>query len=399
MPNDAPRFSYPVKRKDPTRPPEEYAQALAEEPVCPITLATGDAAWFVTRYEDVRTVLSDRRFSREALFAPGTARAQVVEPDPDSLLNMDPPRHSALRRLANRAFSNKRVEGLRPYIQQVADELLDAMETMTGPVDLADVYARPLALRVVCRALGVPFEDHPKFGSWSDHFMSLTKYSAAEIVRANDEMRAYFAGLVKQKRAEPGDDLISALVQIHDEEGAPSEAEIIGIGVLLLLAGHDTTVTVLCGGTATLLSEPEQLATLRADPELYPGAVEELIRLNGPGGGTSIRIATTDVELGGRVIPAGSAVLASVGTASRDGAVHPDPDRCDIRRPERTQIAFGAGPHFCIGAGLAKAELEISLRALFERFPTLRLAVCPHELRWKDFAALGGWEELPVAWG
>ncbi|WP_173311570.1 HAD-IB family hydrolase [Streptomyces fulvorobeus] len=395
MSEHIPRFTYPTKRTDPLVPPDVYAQAQREEPVCPITLATGDPAWFVARHEDVRTALSDRRFSREALFRPGAARAQVVEPDPDSMLTMDPPRHTRLRKLANRAFSPQRVERLRPYVEQVAADLLDAMEAGPPAGDLAEVYARPLALRVICRTLGVPFEDYDRFGAWSDRFMSLTKYPPEEINQASQDMREYFAQLIGLRRAEPGDDLISALVQIHDEEGEPSEAEIVGLGTLVLIAGHDTTVTVLCGGTATLLGNPDQLALLRANPALFPDAVEEVVRLNGPGGGTAIRITTSDVNLGGTVIPEGSAVLASVGTASRDPEVYPEPDRYLIQRENRTQVAFGHGPHFCIGAGLARVELAIGMRALFDRFPLLRLAVPPEQLRWKDFAALGDGKSFP----
>lgn len=393
-----PRFAYPTKRTDPLVPPDAYLQALREEPVCPITLATGDPAWFVARHQDVRTALSDPRFSREALFRPGAARAQVVEPDPDSMITMDPPRHTRIRKLANRAFSPQRVRRMRPYVEEVTAELLDAMEAGPPAGDLLELYARPLALRVICRILGVPFEDYDKFGAWCDRFMSLTKYPPEEIQRANDDMRAYFARLIGHRREEPGDDLISALVHILDEEGEPSEQEIVSLGALLLLAGHDTTVTVFCAGTATLLGNPDQLALLRADPALYPHAVEELARLNVPGGGTAIRITTSDVKLGGTVIPEGSAVLASVGVASRDPEVYPEPDRCIIEREKRTQMAFGQGPHFCIGAGLARLELSVGLRALFERFPRLRLAVPAQQLRWKDFALLGGVEEMPVAW-
>ncbi|MGY0489108.1 cytochrome P450 [Streptomyces sp. WG-D5] len=397
-PRHTPRFTYPSKRTDPLVPADAYTRALREEPVCPITLATGDPAWFVARHEDVRTALSDRRFSREALFRPGAARAQVVEPDPNSMITMDPPRHTRIRKLANRAFSPQRVRRMRPYIEEVTAELLDAMAAGPPACDLVEAYGRPLALRVICRILGVPFEDYDKFGTWCDRFFSLTKYPPEELQRANEDMRTYFARLIGHRREQPGDDLISALVQIHEEEGEPSEHEIVSLGALLLFAGHDTTVTVLCAGTATLLGNPDQLALLREDPALYPDAVEELVRLNVPGGGTAIRITTSDVKLGGTVVPEGSAVLASVGTASRDPEVYPEPDRCVIQREQRTQMAFGQGPHFCIGAGLARLELEIGLRALFERFPRLRLAVPVQELRWKDFAHLGGLEDMPVAW-
>jgi hypothetical protein len=198
------------------------------------------------------------------------------------------------------------VDRLRPYIETAAAELLDAMEAGPPQADLAEVYARPLALRVICRTLGVPFEDYDRFGAWSDRFMSLTKYPPEEINQANEDMRAYFGRLIGMRREEPGDDLISALVRIHDEEGEPSEKEIVGLGALLLLAGHDTTVTVLCGGTATLLGNPDQLALLRENPDLYPDAVEEVVRLNGPGGGTSIRITRSWAARSSRKAPRSS---------------------------------------------------------------------------------------------
>ena len=396
---DEATYTYPIPRSMPTDPPLEYATLRATQPVCPIRLATGDPATLVTRYEDVKTVLSDTRFSREALFRPGMARAQVIEPDPDSLLSMDPPRHTRIRALANKEFSRRRVEQMRPQIQLLVDDLLDQMAEMTPPVDLNEVFSRPLALRIICDLLGVPVGDSDKFGYWCEHFMSLTKFSAEEMIRANTEMRSYFVELIAGKRANPGIDLLSALVDAHDDEGKITESELVSLGVLLLLAGHDTTVTVMSGSVATLVRNPEQLALLRNNLNLLPAALEELIRLNTPGDGSFIRIATTDVTLSDVLIPAGSAVIAPISAGDRDGSVFTDPDKCDLLRAENPHIGFGYGTHFCIGSILARAELEIGLRGLISRFPTLRLAVRPEDLQWKLFAALGGWQTFPVTWG
>ncbi|MEV6650762.1 cytochrome P450 [Streptomyces sp. NPDC051219] len=398
MSAESAKHSYPIPRTLPYEPSPVYAELRKDEPVCPVSLATGDPAFMVSRYEDVKAVLSDPRLSREELFRPGASRAQVGIPDPDSILNLDPPRQTKLRQMVTREFSPRRVEGMRPYIQRLVDELLDDMGKREGEVDLNDAFFQPLALRIICELLGVPFEDHHRFGEWCDHFMSLTKYTPQEIGKANADMRGYFVDLVAAKRQNPGEDLLSALVRKHDEEERLTEAELVSLGVVLLLAGHDTTVTVLGGSVVTLLRHPDQLEKLRADPSLYAGAIEELVRLNEPGDGSFVRIATSDVEIGGRTIPAGGAVIASISSANRDSRVFDDPDGFHPQRPENPHIAFGHGPHFCIGSQLARAELEIGLRSLFERFPTLQLTVAPQELRWKDYAALGGWERVPVTW-
>ncbi|MEU6274019.1 cytochrome P450 [Streptomyces populi] len=393
-----PHLTYPVQRTTVTDPPEEYTRLQKEAPVCPITLATGFPALFVTAYDDVKTVLSDPRFSRDALFEPGAPRAQLAEPDQDSIISIDPPRHSRLRGLINREFGRRRVEGMRPEIERHVSELLDEMETKGPPGDLNDMLGRPLALRVICNLLGVPYSDHMKFGRWCDHFMSYAKYPLAEVGRANSEMRAYLAGLIETKRRTPGEDLLSALVQARDSEGALTENELVSLGVILLLAGHDTTVTALGGGVITLLRNPEALTELRSDPALIPRAIDEILRLNEPGDGSFLRIATEDVELRGGRVAAGSAVVASISTADRDPSVFPDPERFDIHRESNPHIAFGFGTHFCVGSSLARVELESALGALLPRFPDLRLAVPFEDLRWRSYAHLGGIEELPVRW-
>jgi cytochrome P450 len=396
MSNDTERLSYPVPRTDPSEFPPEYVKLRQEDPVCPITLATGDPAVLVTRHEDVKTVLADRRFSRAAMCSEDASRYQVVRPFPDSILNMDPPRHTRIRQLVNRAFTAARVEQLRPRIHEVVDELLDDMAAATGPVDLNVAFGRPLPLRIVCEMLGVPFEDHPTFLRWTGRIMSLKDYTAEETIETYLEMRSYFVDLLASKRRDPGEDLISVLISLSDEQGKLTEAELISLGTFLLVSGHDTSVTVLADATLTLLKNPDQVALLRADPALWPNAVEELLRLNNPGGSIFPRIATTDVTIADVVIPKGTAVVAHIGSGCRDGNVIEDPERFDVRRDVGFQIFFGHGPHFCLGAALARAEMEIGLRSLFERFPKLALAIPRHDLQWKDFAALGGFEEFPV---
>lgn len=401
MSSEAPHYQYPVKRTVPTEPPEEYALLREKHPVCPITLATGDPAVIVSRYADIKTVLSDNRFSRSALFVPGAPRAQIAEPDQDSIISMDPPRHTAIRNLINREFTPRRVARMRPRIQALTDELLDEMAQLSPPADLNEHLALPLALRVICDLLGIPFEDRGAFPNWCDHFMSLNKYPIPAVIQANTEMRGYLGELIERKRHTPTDDLLSDLVnrqKASADEQVLTESELVSLAVILLLAGHDTTVTSFGGSVVTLLQNPEQLDKLRKNPDLWPQAIEELVRLNTPGDGSFIRITLEDVELAGSTIPKGTAVLAPISSADRDATVFTDPDTFDITREHNPHIGFGYGTHFCVGSALARAELQIALSSLFDRFPDLKLAVDPSELSWRQFAALGGYDEIPATW-
>jgi cytochrome P450 len=397
MANDAPRLTLPVPREDPTRVPDVFFRLREEQPVCPIALPTGDPAWLVTRYEDAKTVLSDRRFSRAAVCAEDAPRSQAVRPNPDSIINMDPPRHARIRKLAAPAFSPSRVGRLRPVIEEIVTGLLDDMEAMTPPVDLNSCFGLPLPLRIICHMLGVPFQDREKFENWANRIMMVTA-SSEQIASAYVEMRGYFAQLIRDKREEPGDDFLSALAMQSDEEGGLTESELISLGTFLLVAGHETSASVIASAVLNLLRHPEQARALREDPSLMPGAVEEMIRLGTPGISPFMRIALTDIEIGGVDIPKGDAVIVCYEAALRDNRAFEDGESFNIWRQMASQVFFGHGPHFCLGAPVARVEIEIGIRLLLQRFPALALAVPPEQLKFRHEAVLGNWEVFPVTW-
>ena len=397
MTDHQPRITLPVLREDPLEIPDGYTRLREEEPVCPIALPTGDPAWLVTRHEDLKTVLGDRRFSRAAVCGEHAPRSQASRPNPDSLINMDPPRLTRIRQLAAPAFTAQRVERLRPRIQQIVDEILDEMAAATPPVDLTTAFARPLPLRVVCEVIGVPFADQAQFAQWTESLMTISN-TAEETAAAFAALSGYVSRLAADRRANPQEDLLSTLTQATDAEGRLTQSELISLVIFLLIAGYETSETVLVSAVLNLLRHPDQLALLRADRSVLPTAVEELLRLSIPGISPFPRITTVDVEMDGVVIPAGSAVVGNYQTAMRDPSVFDDPERLDLTRTPRSQVFFGHGPHFCLGAPIARAEVEIGMWSLFERFPTLSLAIPPENLRWLEYAALGGYEECPVTW-
>jgi len=292
----------------------------------------------------------------------------------------------------------RRIEALRPTIEQIMDDLLDEMAGMTTPVDLNLVFARPLPRRMICGMLGVPIADRGKFDAWTERILSFNQeYTAEEMLTALTELKNYFITLANNRK-DTDDGLIQALAVIADEQGKLTENELASLGSALLIGGHDSSATVLGASVVTLLRDPQQLAKLQAEPALWPGAIEELLRLNNPGGLISHRIATEDVQVADVLVKAKEAVVLHTGSACRDESIFPDPDVFDITRDINSQVTFGHGPHFCIGAALARVEMEIGLRRLFERFPNLHLTAPLESLRWKDHAGLGGFEELMVSW-
>jgi nocardicin N-oxygenase len=393
-------MEYPFERPAALEVPTEIA-GLRREPVCPVRLPSGDTALLVTRYDDVRRLLTDDRLSRN-LGRPGAARiSKENRMFQDSRIDPDPPEHTRVRRLVTKAFSASRVERLRPYVTGLVDELLDKMEAAGGgPVDLNEALAFPLPIQVICKLLGVPDADHDQLRRWTEAFLSVSQFTGEQIGRSMREMTAYIARLVELKRETPGDDLISAMIRVRDEDdGSLTEYELHWWCRLLLLVGYETTATQLGGGVALLLSHPEQLAALRADYGLIPQAVEEALRWKLVGSSVSmLRYAVDDIEMDGYTIPKGSSVIPAVDSANQDAAVFEDPERFDITRTANPHLTFSLGAHFCIGAALARLQLQIATERLLRRFPTLRLHVPATALRRQPGALLEGFVSIPVEW-
>ncbi|MFY1699364.1 MULTISPECIES: cytochrome P450 [unclassified Solwaraspora] len=400
MPDIPDGCPYPFPRPSALGVPEALADAR-RRPAVPVTLPSGDPATLVTRYRDVRALLVDPRLSRN-LNRPDAARiSRHNRMFQDDRIDPDPPEHTRVRRLVTKAFTPARVADLEPFIHRVVDELLDAMAARGGPVDLNEAFAFPLPIRVICHLLGVPEQDMARFRGWTDAFLSVSGMTGPQIGAAMRELTDYMDELIAAKRRAPGTDLISAMIRVRDEvDGALTEYELRWWCRLLLLVGYETTATQLGGGVAMLLSHPDQLAKLRADPTLLPGAVEELLRWKLVGSSVSmLRYATADIALDGFTIPAGTSVVPAADSANQDETVFADPGTFDItRRNAGEHLTFSLGVHHCIGAGLARTQLRIATGALLDRFPGLRLAVPVDELARQPGALLEGFVAIPVTW-
>ncbi|WNV89702.1 cytochrome P450 [Umezawaea sp. Da 62-37] len=371
-------------------------------PVSELVLPRGLKVWVVTRYDEARIALSDNRFSKDFsnsgdIFArhlqPDAAHREFEQSFASHMLNTDPPAHNRLRKLVNKAFTARRMEALRPRVQEITDQLLDEMEGKSE-VDLLDALAFPLPITVICELLDVPLDQRDEFRTWSGTL--LTDSAPEEADAAAAAMYAFLAALVESKRANPGDDIFSALVHANDDDDRLDETELISMAFLLLVAGHETTVNLIGNGVLALLRNPDQLAALRADRSLLPGAVEEFLRLDGPINLATFRYSLEEVELGGVTIPAGEIVLVSLLGANRDPEKFPEPDRMDITRPTGGHVAFGHGVHFCLGAPLARLEGAIAVGSLLDRFD-IELAGEPETLRWRESTLLHGLEKFPVS--
>ncbi|MFI7601461.1 cytochrome P450 [Actinoplanes sp. NPDC049681] len=395
----------PTARRYPFSDPDRldldplYARLRRSEPVTRVRLPFGEDAWLATRYQDVRTLLGDPRFSRAASVGrdePRTTAQQVG----GGLLAMDPPDHSRLRRLVAKAFTARRVEELRPATTAIANELIDAMTAAGPPADLVEHFATPLPVRVICRLLGVPAGDQHLFRTWSEAIVSTTSLSPERIEEYIANLHAYMAGLIAERRVTPTDDLIGALVQARDDDNDRlSEEELVELAAGLLAAGHETTVTQIPNFLYVLFTNQAKLAELRAAPELIPAAVEELLRYVPLGAASAFaRYATEDVELSGVLIRAGEPVLGSLSAANRDDEVFADPDGLDFTRESNPHLGFGHGVHHCLGAQLARMELQVALATLLGRLPGLRLAVGEQDLPWKSGLLVRGLRAMPVTW-
>jgi cytochrome P450 len=389
-------YLFPFERETVTQPPPLYAKLQRDEPVAPVRLPTGDTAFVVTRYEDTKTVLSDARFSVNRN-RPGAPRP-VLKARDDSMISVDPPDHTRLRRLVLRAFTSHQVDRLRPYIERTVEELLEHVAAAGPPADLIQAVAVPLPVTVICDLMGVPFADRALLRELSDPLVSYTAFTPEEQRRAHTRLLTFMAELIAVKRLRPGDDVMSMMIAARDEGDELTESELVSQAMLMLVAGHDPMTSLIGRSVVTLLDNPEQLSLLREDPAVMKTAVEELLRHDPPADGGQFRITLEDVELSGVTIPAGSGVLACIPVANRDPQVYDRPDELDLTRTSNPHLTLGHGPHLCMGAALARAELQLLLLALLRRFPKLRLAVPPTELRWRHGMRVAGYAEIPLTW-
>ena len=390
--------AFPQDRTCPYHPPAAYDPLRAGRPLSRVTLFDGRPAWLVTGHALARRLLVDQRLSSDRTrdgFPATSRRLAEVRARKVALLGVDDPEHRTQRKMVLPEFTLRRATALRPRIRQIVDERLDAMIAQGAPADLVPSFALPVPSMVICALLGVPYSDHEFFEEQSRRL--LRGPLPADVREARDRLESYLGKLIDSKRTSPGDGLLDDLIRDRLAEGEIDREQLVSFAVILLIAGHETTANMISLGTYTLLENPGRLAELRADPALLPGAVEELMRMLSIADGL-LRTATEDVEAAGHTIRAGDGVVFSTSVINRDETVYPEPDALDWHRPARHHVAFGFGIHQCLGQNLARAELEIALGALFERLPTLRLAVPAREIPHKPGDTIQGMLELPVAW-
>lgn len=391
-----------MRRSGPFDPPGEYRCLREEEPVSRLAFPDGKVGWLLTRHQDVRALLADDRFSSDRRRASSPVRRFPIRRDEPavragSLIGMDPPEHTRYRRMLTRYFTVRRMRELAPRIEQIVSEHLGAMERSGPPADLVPAFARPIPSLVICELLGVPYEDRVTFQRCTS---TLLRLDAAEdaILAARDELWQYMLGLVATKRRHPDGALLGSLIQAGVPDAALSDGRLAGIGLLLLVAGHETTANMLALGTYALLRHPDQLRALCEDAALADRAVEELLRYLTIVQFGTVRVAREDVDIAGRRIRAGETVVASLAAANRDPAQFPEPDELDLARPASQHVAFGHGIHQCLGQQLARVEMTIAYPALFRRFPALHLTVPPSQVPMRDDMFIYGVHRLPVAW-
>jgi cytochrome P450 len=360
-------------------------------------LPDGTHAWLITGHDAVRSALTDPRLTKETGPAPagGLLPPEIDAAMNNDMLHCDPPDHTRLRRLVSAAFTRRRVDALAPRIQGIADALLDDLAGRPT-VDLIAAFAYPLPITVISELLGVPVTAQADFRDWSTTLVAGSAQGAQAWTAAATALIGYVRGLIAAKREAPADDLTSALVAARDGDDRLTEDELTSMVFLLLVAGHETTVNLIGNGVHALLTHPDRLALVRAEPERLPAAVEEMLRFVGPVQVATFRQTTTDVRVGDTVIPAGELVMPGLMAANRDPARVADPDTFDPTRADRPHLAFGHGVHHCIGAPLARLETRIALGSLLARFPDLRLAVPADDLRWRPNVLLHGLAALPV---
>ncbi|MGW1108979.1 cytochrome P450 [Streptomyces sp. NPDC002540] len=402
---EAPALPLPYRRdtKCPFSPDPEFRRLRAEHPISRIPLNGGDEVWLITRFDDARKVLADPRFSSEltpdGIVLPDmenrTLADELRSRQPGTFIEYDPPGHTRLRQMVAGEFSARRMAELRPRVEEIVTERLDAMQAAGPTVDLVEMFALAVPSKVTCELVGVPAEsrfDFPRLTRIMTDVMS----DLETLIEARDTLRAGMRELVTHNRQNPGDNLLGRLIRRHGDN--VTDEELVGIGNLLLVAGHETVAHMLGIGTVALLQHPEQLKMLRTGDENVENAIDELVRWVSIPNHGEIRTATDDVTISGARIRKGEHVLVSLPSANRDESRFPDADRLDFTRPPRTHLAYGHGVHYCVGVPLARLEMHIAFPALLRRFPTLRLAIPFDDVPFRRSNITYGVHSLPVSW-
>jgi cytochrome P450 len=376
-----------------------YFWLQEHEPLARVKLPYGEEGWLLTRYDDVRTALGDARFSLAEAAVRDVPRL-TPQRYGGILTDQDPPDHTRLRRLVAKAFTARRVEQLRGQAEQITNQLLDEMVKAGPPADLAQALALPLPGLMICELIGVPYADRDQFRDWVGAWMSVTALTPEQRGEYIAQLAGYLANLAAQRHHNPTDDLLGALVIASDEGDRLTQDEVVQLTLVILAAGYESTASQIVNFTYALLTHPDQLALLRSRPGLMPGAVEELMRWTPLLAVADVlpRYALQDVELSGGTVRAGEPVLLAKHAANRDRRRYEDPDRLDLTRDAQGELGFGYGAHHCLGAPLARMDVQTALAALLERFPDLRLAVPEAKLEWKSGMAVRGPVALPIAW-
>ncbi|MFF7638647.1 cytochrome P450 [Kitasatospora sp. NPDC008050] len=400
---DAPApIPFPFPEGDVICQPVRELDELRETcPVAQVTLPDGTSAWLLTRHADVRQALFDPVFSNRVMPAlPNMPQSEVSTIMNESLVGIDPPEHTRLRKLVSRAFTVKRIDALRPRIAELVDELITNMEALPKPVNLVENFAVPFPVQVICELLGVPLIDGHDFRTWADTLLGDWMTDPVKRDEAALQFRKYFTALIETKRDEPGDDLITALIAASDEGDKLTEREIVHLCVGMLINGYETTSNAIGMFLLVLKRHPEQFAQLIADPSIVATAVEELLRFvqTGTSGTGQPKLTKQEVVVSGVTIPAGALILPGTGAANRDPSVFTDPEKLDLTRAENPHLTLGGGLHHCLGAQLARVELQEALLGLIRRMPNVEIAVPESELAMKPFSALRGLTALPVTW-
>jgi cytochrome P450 PksS len=381
-----------------------YARLRAEAPVHRVVLPNKQPAWLITRYDDVLEALKDERLVKNPLNAMTPAQVAkqpwvpaMFKPLTRSMLDLDVPDHTRLRGLVHKVFTPRLIEQMRARISTLTNDLLDAAQRK-GQIDLIRDYAQPVPTTIIAEMLGVPASDHHKFNRWSNAMIasSASGWGMVTVLPKAIAFIRYVRNLIDLRRANPQDDLISALVQAEEAGDQLSKDELLAMVFILLIAGHETTVNLIGNGTLALLEHPEQLALLRSDPGLIKTAIEELVRYHSPVEMATERYAREDVALHGVTIPRGELVFAVLASANRDAAHFADPDQLDITRTPNKHLGFGQGIHYCVGSPLARLEGQIAIATLLERAQDLKLLVAPGALRWRRGLNVRGLEALPL---